>query len=48
MPLDISLDKVFIYKIIVAHGAAEACKNFSDENMSGSLAISYGEPGEVV
>jgi hypothetical protein len=30
-----------IHKIIVAHGAKEACKNFSDANVSGSLAIGY-------
>jgi hypothetical protein len=33
-----------VHKIIVAHGAAEACKNFSTENISGSLAIAYGSP----
>jgi hypothetical protein len=31
-----------IHKIIVAHGAREACSAFSDANVSGSLAISYG------
>jgi SEC-C motif len=30
-----------IHKIIVAHGAAEACKDFSPENISGSLGIAY-------
>ena len=32
-----------IYKIIVAHGAMEACKSFSSDNVYGSLAVSYGE-----
>jgi hypothetical protein len=35
-----------IYKIIVAHGAAEACKSFSEDNVYGSLAISYSAPGK--
>ena len=30
-----------VHKIIVAHGAKEACKNFSEANLSGSLAIGY-------
>lgn len=32
-----------ITKIIVAHGAEEACKDFSQENIGGSLAICYAE-----
>ncbi len=31
------------HKIIVAHGAEEACKEYSDDNVYGSLAISYGD-----
>lgn len=42
IPLKICNANLVIHKIIVAHGAKEACKNFSDENVSGSLAISYG------
>ncbi|MGH6983013.1 MAG: hypothetical protein ACREEI_02140 [Stellaceae bacterium] len=30
-----------VHKIIVAHGAKEACEAFSDENVYGSLGISY-------
>ena len=30
-----------LHKVIVAHGAKDACKAFSDENIYGSLAISY-------
>ena len=41
-PLDIDIDKIIIHKIIIAHGAQEACKNFSDQNIYGSLAVSYG------
>jgi hypothetical protein len=31
-----------IHKIVVAHGAMEACRANSAENVSGSLALSYG------
>lgn len=31
-----------VYKIIVAHGAAEACMSASQDNVYGSLAILYG------
>jgi hypothetical protein len=39
-----------IHKIVVAHGAKEACAAFSEANISGSLAISYGHslPGAAV
>jgi hypothetical protein len=42
-PININIENAIIHKIIVAHGAAEACKNFSDTNVSGSLAIAYGK-----
>lgn len=41
-PLEITPDTK-IHKIIIAHGAKEACKAFSDDNVYGSLAISYGD-----
>ena len=41
-PLYIDPDKMIIHKIIVAHGAKEACKIFSNDNIYGSLDISYG------
>jgi hypothetical protein len=44
-PFDIDRQKMMAHKIIVAHGAKEACENFSKDNVYGSLAISYG-PGE--
>ena len=31
-----------IYKIIVAHGAKEACEQFSESNVYGSIGVSYG------
>jgi len=39
-PLEIT-NETKIHKIIVAHGASKACKEFSDDNIYGSLAISY-------
>ena len=33
-----------IHKIVVAHGAMEACRANSSENVSGSLALAYGPP----
>jgi len=43
-PLEVLRDRITVHKIIVAHGAAEACKNSSAENVSGSLAVVYGHP----
>ena len=42
-PIRIDANDSIIHKIIVAHGSAEACKNFSEENIYGSLAISYND-----
>lgn len=42
-PLAIDTEKVIVHKIIVAHGAKEACEKASSQNIYGSLAISYGE-----
>ena len=41
LPIIFNIKNACIHKIIVAHGASIACKNFSDENKSGSLAINY-------
>lgn len=43
-PLNICVPNAIIHKIIVAHGAVLACKNFHPDNISGSLAIAYGSP----
>jgi hypothetical protein len=40
-PIDVPRDRMIVHKIVVAHGAADACKNFSDENVTGSLAVGY-------
>lgn len=42
-PLTIDTKKAIIHKIIVAHGAKEACEQASDQNVYGSLAIRYFE-----
>lgn len=41
-PIPIDTSNVIVHKIAVAHGAKEACKNFSTDNINGSLAIGYG------
>jgi SEC-C motif len=41
LPLHIPAGELRIYKIIVAHGAKEACEQFSSSNIYGSLGISY-------
>ena len=41
-PIPIDLENLRFHKIIVAHGVRDACKNSSPQNVSGSLAISYG------
>ena len=44
-PFDIDLQEMVVHKIIVAHGAREACKTFSDDNIYGSLGVFYGPTG---
>lgn len=46
-PLKIDPEKAVIHKIIVAHGAKEACLHSSPENIYGSLGISYTETDSV-
>ncbi len=42
-PIHFKVNDIIVHKIIVAHGAKEACERFSGENVYGSLAISYGK-----
>ena len=42
-PLAIDPQKAVVHKIIVAHGAKEACEQASEQNIYGSLAITYCE-----
>src|SRR5208283_4739909 len=34
---------MIVHKIVVAHGAKDACERFADDNVYGSLAIYYGD-----
>lgn len=40
-PLSIDSENAIIHKIIVAHGAKEACERTSPDNVYGSLAVTY-------
>lgn len=44
MPFPLAIDPAtaMVHKIIVAHGAKDACKSASERNIYGSLAITYG------
>lgn len=44
-PISIDRKNMILHKIIVAHGAAEACRSFSDSNVYGSLGVAYGKVG---
>lgn len=44
-PIPIDLQNARFHKIVVAHGARDACKQSSPSNVSGSLAISYESKG---
>ena len=44
-PIAIDRDKMIVHKIVVGHGAADACQAVSDANVYGSLAVAYGKPG---
>jgi hypothetical protein len=42
-PIPIDIESSIIHKIVVAHGAKDACVQASDKNVYGSLAITYKE-----
>jgi hypothetical protein len=42
-PINVSPENMRVHKIVVAHGAEEACKKQSPENVYGSLAICYAD-----
>lgn len=44
-PIPFDKDKAVIHKIIVAHGAKDACELASAQNVYGSLAITYSDVG---
>lgn len=41
LPLEVPSGDLRVYKVVVAHGAKEACESFSSDNVSGSLGVSY-------
>jgi hypothetical protein len=41
-PFNIDRQNMVVHKIVIAHGAKEACEKFSGNNVYGSLAMSYG------
>jgi len=41
LPLEIPAGDLCVYKIIVAHGAMEACRRASSDNVYGSLGVKY-------
>ncbi|MCU7848036.1 MAG: hypothetical protein KZQ89_08490 [Candidatus Thiodiazotropha sp. (ex Lucinoma kastoroae)] len=43
LPIPIDIENLIVHKIIVAHGAKEACEQASDQNVYGSLAVTYCE-----
>lgn len=47
-PISIKRENLIIHKIIVAHGAAQACRDFSPENIRGSLSVTYTNDAEGV
>ncbi|MGM4903797.1 SEC-C metal-binding domain-containing protein [Tardiphaga sp. 866_E4_N2_1] len=46
-PLAIDPAKAIIHKIVVAHGAKEACERASPDNVYGSLAITYTDDSDA-
>jgi len=43
LPIKLAADNLVIHKFIVAHGAKDACLEFSSDNVSGSLGITYSD-----
>lgn len=41
LPIQVPVGELRVHKIIVAHGAKEACERFSANNIYGSLGVSY-------
>ena len=45
LPVKLPQGDIVVHTIIVAHGASEACKSYSPDNVSGSLGIIYSDDG---
>ncbi len=43
LPIPIDKENLKIHRIIVAHGAEEACKKYSSNNINGSLGVCYSD-----
>ena len=43
MPIKYNAKNIVVHKIIIANGAERACKKFSEQNINGSLVISYSD-----
>jgi hypothetical protein len=43
LPIKLAEDSLVIHRFIVAHGAKDACLEFSSDNVSGSLGITYSD-----
>ncbi len=43
-PLSVNASTAIVHKIVVAHGAKDACMRSSDQNVYGSLAVTYCDP----
>ena len=48
LPVELPVSGIEVHTIIVAHGASEACKQYSDNNVSGSLCIIYSDDEQTV
>lgn len=44
LPINLNLEGYKIHRVVVAHGAEEACRAYSENNIYGSLAIGYADP----
>jgi hypothetical protein len=45
LPVKLPISNMVVHTIIVAHGASDACKKYSPDNISGSLGIIYSDDG---
>jgi hypothetical protein len=48
LPVKLPASGVEVHTVVVAHGASEACKKYSNNNVSGSLGIFYSDNEHVV
>ncbi len=47
IPINIDVDNCKIHRFVIAHGAEQACREHSDENIAGSLAIAYSDKNGI-